>query len=245
MARRSEGARGPRQRSRRLEVLNTLREADAPLGVTETAARVGVHPNTVRFHLDALIRDGLVETAAEERTGPGRPRTVYAPRQGMDRGGTRSYLLLARMLLGQFLSGQEEPGAAATEAGRTWGRHLVEEPPPYQRPTADEAVARLNALLADLGFDPHQAPGRRDGEGRAEQDGLEKEDGPSGFEPVRLRHCPFLELAEEYGSVVCPMHLGLMQGALERLRAPVAATVLEPFAEPAACLAHLSPVEAA
>ena len=56
---------------------------------------------------------------------------------------------------------------------------------------------------------------------------------------IRLRHCPFLELAEGYDQVVCAIHLGLMQGALTGLGAPVTATRLEPFAEPGACLAHL------
>jgi predicted ArsR family transcriptional regulator len=68
-----------------------------------------------------------------------------------------------------------------------------------------------------------------------------------GFAPesagdrIRLRHCPFLELAEEYSSTLCPLHLGLMRGALTQVRAPIAATRLEPFAEPDACLVHLSP----
>jgi len=34
---------------------------------------------------------------------------------------------------------------------------------------------------------------------------------------VRLRHCPFLELAEGYDQLVCRVHLGLMQGALAEL----------------------------
>ena len=62
---------------------------------------------------------------------------------------------------------------------------------------------------------------------------------------IRLRHCPFLELAEEYGDLVCRIHLGLMQGALAELRAPVTAAVLEPFAEPGACLARLEPATVA
>jgi len=58
---------------------------------------------------------------------------------------------------------------------------------------------------------------------------------------IRLRHCPFLELAEPHRDLVCPIHLGLMQGALSELRAPVTVTALIPFAETTACLAHLTP----
>ncbi|MFF8594283.1 helix-turn-helix transcriptional regulator [Streptomyces sp. NPDC015220] len=220
-----------RESPRRREVLEVLRAAAGPLGVVETAERIGVHPNTVRFHLDALVAEGLVERRAEEpsgaarpRPGPGRPRTVYSPRPGMDRGGTRSYRLLARMLLSQLASRGPEARTAAQEAGREWGRFLIDPLPTSWRPTAEESAARLVTLLDDLGFDP--AP-EAEGTGRPPRH-------------IRLRHCPFLELAEEYGELVCPLHLGLMQGALAELRAPLTATGLEPFAERDSCLAHLA-----
>ncbi|MBC2868356.1 helix-turn-helix transcriptional regulator [Streptomyces mexicanus] len=216
----------PRESPRRREVLEVLRAAVGPLGVAETAARIGVHPNTVRFHLDALVADGLVERRTAEPSGPGRPRTVYAPRPGMDRGGTRGYRLLAQVLLGGLAAQGSEARTAATEAGRAFGHHLIDPPPPGHRPTAGESAARLVALLGDLGFDP--AP-----------------EAPGGSGPprrIRLRHCPFLELAEEHGDLVCSVHLGLMRGALAALDAPLTATGLEPFARPDSCLAHLAPV---
>jgi predicted ArsR family transcriptional regulator len=140
----------------------------------------------------------------------------------MDRGGERRYRLLARILLSQLESTGPDAEAAATSAGRAWGRYLVEQPPPVRRPTVQETFDKLAALLADLGFDPQIAgdDGSADG--------------------IRLRHCPFLELAEEFGPIVCPLHLGLIRGALAELRASVQATRLEPFAEPDACLVHLA-----
>ncbi|MEU0596909.1 helix-turn-helix domain-containing protein [Streptomyces sp. NPDC006393] len=217
-----------RRSPRRREVLDVLRAAAGPLGVTETAERIGVHPNTVRFHLDAMVAEGLVERRIEKPSGPGRPRTVYVPQPGMDRGGTRGYRLLAQILLSQLASGGPEARSAATEAGRAWGRYLVDPLPPFREPSAEEATGRLVALLDDLGFDP--VP---EGSGTGEPPAR-----------IRLRHCPFLELAEEYGSLVCPVHLGLMQGALAGLRAPLTATGLEPFAEPDSCLAHMTSLEA-
>jgi predicted ArsR family transcriptional regulator len=208
--------------ARRRAVLEAVRAAEGPVGVAEVADRLGVHSNTVRFHLDALAAHGHVERAVEEPSGPGRPRTLYSAGPGMDRGGVRRYRLLSRILLGQLASTGPDAETAAADAGRAWGRYLVEQMPPFRRPTAEEAVARVGSMLDDLGFDP-QLPG-------------------DGTPPdrVRLRHCPFLELAEEYGTIVCPLHLGLMQGALAELEAPVEATRLEPFAEPGACLAHLT-----
>ena len=90
---------------------------------------------------------------------------------------------------------------------------------------ADEAVDRLVGVLDDLGF----APERRTS---------------NGAQSIGLRHCPFLELAETRGTVVCPVHLGLMQGALETWTAPVSVDRLDAFVEPDLCLAHIKPVEA-
>ncbi|MET9272965.1 helix-turn-helix domain-containing protein [Kribbella sp. NPDC003557] len=202
-------------------MLDALRASDEPLGVTELAERLGVHANTVRFHLDALVAEGLVDRSRERPSGRGRPRTVYAPHPGMDRGGQRQYQLLAKILLGQ-LSTSPGGSASAEDAGRNWGRYLVDQVPPSHQPDATEARQRLNAMMTELDFAP-ETVGRKG-------------------DRIRLRHCPFLELAEEYSATLCPLHLGLMQGALSHIRAPIAATRLEPFAEPDACLVHLSPV---
>ena len=65
----------------------------------ELAGRFGLHVNTVRFHLDRLVADGLVARHAEQRTEPGRPRltfTAVAPAgTAKDK---RSYRLLASIL---------------------------------------------------------------------------------------------------------------------------------------------------
>ena len=76
-------------------------------------------------------------------------------------------------------------------------------------------------LLAELGFEPEPADGRRTRE-------------------IRLRHCPFQNLAEQHGEVICSVHLGLMQGALTAMRAPVTVDRLDPFVEPDLCVAHLA-----
>jgi predicted ArsR family transcriptional regulator len=214
-------------RARQAEVLDLLRAAGSPLGVADVADRLGIHANTARFHLDALAAGGAVVRTLSSADGPGRPRAVYAPRPGMNRGGVRGYQFLAQILLSWLSAAEPAAAANAMQAGRTWGAFLAERPAPFQAVTAEAATDRLINLLDELGFDPepHATTG-----------------GPS---VIRLRHCPFLELAEGNDQVVCAIHLGLMQGALTGLGAPVTAARLEPFAEPGACLAHLqqAPVE--
>jgi predicted ArsR family transcriptional regulator len=206
---------------RRDSVLALLRAAGGPLTIGEIAERTGLHPNTVRFHLAALVEEEHVERAPAVPGGRGRPRLLYRARPGSARG-PRSYRLLAGMLtdLARTLGGG---GPAAVEAGRTWGRRLTDGEAPLD---AAAAVARMNRLLDDIGFQPtvHDDPA-----------------GPHAA--VHLHHCPFREVAEAGEDVVCALHLGLMQGALHQLQAPVAATSLEPFVWPDLCIAHLRPTD--
>ncbi len=203
---------------RRSDVLRVLKAADAPMSIVAIANVLDVHPNTVRFHLDTLLSTGRVEQVTPERKGPGRPPLMFRATRQMDRGGTRRYRLLAEILTMGFAA-DRDPGAKALAAGRAWARQL-ESP---RRTTAgkigaEESIEHLVDLLDELGF----APERR------------------GDEDVGLRHCPFLELAETRTSVVCPIHLGLMQGALETWKAPVKVDRLDAFAEPDLCLAHFA-----
>lgn len=212
----------------RSRVLDLLRAADTPVGVQEIAERAALHPNTARFHLDGLVEAGMVERYSESSGQPGRPRIVYRARPAAAAAGARSYRLLAEMLTTVIAENVPQPELAATEAGRMWGGYLTQRPAPFERVDAQEAVERLVGVLSEIGFDPAaDTPPPASG-------GEEKPD-----LRVRLRHCPFREVAERHQDVVCALHMGLMQGALGELRAPVSAERLDPFVEPSLCIAHL------
>jgi predicted ArsR family transcriptional regulator len=204
--------------ARRADVLGRLREASGPLSAADLAAQTGLHVNTARFHLDRLVTDGLAERMPESRDEPGRPRILYQTRGQPP--GPRSYRLLAEMLTG-LVASLSDAGPAAMEAGRAWGRHLVERPAPSERVNADEAVARLSRVLEATGFQPET-----------------RKAGKHVFE-IDLLHCPFREVAERHQDIVCAIHLGLMQGALTELRAPLKAESLKPFVTPTVCVARL------
>lgn len=203
--------------SRRAEVLALLQASEDALTVDEIARATGLHVNTARFHLDALVEQGRAERSSEPRETPGRPRILYHARGEL--AGPRSFGLLAEMLTG-LVASLKDARPTAVEAGRAWGRHLVERAAPSQRVDAAEAVNRLNSVLDAVGFQP---------EVRNAKNGTE----------VRLHHCPFREVAEKHTDVVCALHLGLMQGALSELNAPIDATSLEPFVTPQLCVARL------
>ena len=206
----------------RAEVLGMLRAEDGPFGIREVARRTGLHPNTARFHLEALVNAGLAARSTEDRGTPGRPRIAYrATADGPF--GQRRYQLLAEMLTSMVAAVMPDPGRSAEEAGREWGAYLAEQPVPYQRHSAADAIANLTAIMDDLGFAAAA---------EAQADGNQYR--------LRLRHCPYREVALRHQDVICALHLGLMRGTLARMRAPVTAEQLEPFAEPGVCVARLS-----
>ena len=206
----------------RVAVLETLRRARRPLSIPEIATEVGLHPNTVRAHLALLVEHGYATGSTEDRDRPGRPRLLYAATQPPDEDDRRNYRLLAEILVGYLTGGDaaRSPGgkAAAIAAGRAYGGRVTGAGDGGSRLDAATATDRIVALLRDMGFAPRLAT-----------DGTH----------IELHRCPFRELAEANSEVVCGVHLGLMQGALAELGAPITATTLRPFVRPGVCVATL------
>lgn len=65
----------------RVRVLHLLQER-SPRSIDELVAGTGLHPNTVREHLQRLAADGYVVSTIEERVTRGRPRVLYAATDG-------------------------------------------------------------------------------------------------------------------------------------------------------------------
>lgn len=211
---------------RREEVLRTLSEAAAPLSIVEIAGRLAVHPNTVRFHLDTLVANGQVERTERKHRVPGRPPQLFQVTTGMDPTGPRHYQLLAQVLV-EGLACEPDPTRKAADAGRAWGRRWAassdndETEPARRTDETPDSVTRLTRMLDEFGFAP-------------------KQQGHEATAQIGLRHCPFLELAKTSSELVCRIHLGLMQGAMQQWRSTRTVDRLEPFVEPDQCLAHLT-----
>ena len=129
---------GPPLGPSRARVLDLLRAAGSPLGVKEVADRAGLHSNTARFHLDALVEAGLAARAPLARSTPGRPSMAYQAIEGGGAAGRRRYRLLAEMLTTMIAGVMPKPDKAATKAGREWGRYLTDS----RRPTSGWKRAR-------------------------------------------------------------------------------------------------------
>lgn len=221
MSQRSVDARADNARAdSRWRVLQAIRASAAGCGVQSMAERTGLHPNTVRFHLDRLEADGLVRRQVRRGGEHGRPPLVYTAAAVPDSGNEHhNFGQLAKVLAQLITDTNPDPVGSAIDSGRAWGLELVAGSP--HAPSQEDAVTTLVEILAQLDFAPEVSD--------------------EGDDMVVLqRHCPFLEVAQTHQGIVCSVHLGLMQGLLEGLEAPVVAERLVPFAGPNGCQAYLA-----
>ncbi len=65
----------PKLQGRRELILQMLRSTRVPLSVASIAGQLGVHPNTVRFHVDVLVDAGRVDRLLGVAAGPGDHRS--------------------------------------------------------------------------------------------------------------------------------------------------------------------------
>jgi predicted ArsR family transcriptional regulator len=63
----------------RYGLFSVLLESPQPLSTSELAARVGLHPNTVRPHLERMRQVGLLELEISSAGTVGRPCHRYRP----------------------------------------------------------------------------------------------------------------------------------------------------------------------
>lgn len=186
------------------------------------AEESGLHITTVRFHLDALTRAGLVVAQREPTKRRGRPRLLYRA-SSRDADDANGYARLAKVLARHW-SDDADAGTRAENAGRDWAAEQDLQPDPDD--DLASTVGRLSAVFSELGFDAEpdgEAPGHR----------------------ILLHHCPFAAVAAEHPEVACTVHLGLLRGALESLDAPATETSLVPFAAPGLCIARLRAADTA
>lgn len=205
----------------RLRLFEFVRTADRPTSRDEVAAELGISRNLAAFHLDKLVRSGLLRTADERPVegsrGRGRRPKLYEPAE-LDVDVSlpeRRYALAGEILvdvLARAVEG-EEPEQALEEVARVRGRDLGCEL------GAGEPPEDLLGALDRLGFEPHRTESQE----------------------VELHNCPFHALARHSPELVCRMNLQLLTGLLEELEPAGVRAVLAP--SPAMCCVRLQTEE--
>jgi predicted ArsR family transcriptional regulator len=175
-----------------------LARSPRPLATAEVAETLGLHPNTVRPHLERMREVGLLEVETEARGTVGRPQHRYsvaadAPTLGLE---PATFRVLSRMLV--RLAATSGLGVEdAQDAGREQGE-LDAVGASAEDSGAAGCLAALMSRLDALGFDP----------------AVVEEDARA---TVAFTHCPFRELAERHPEVVCGLHQGLVEGFVAAL----------------------------
>lgn len=192
---------------RRLDLLKTLGDntryaiylelarSARPRSTAEVAETLGLHPNTVRPHLERMREVGLLEARPDVSGAVGRPQKLYllsaeAPSLGLE---PPVFPMLARMLLG-LVADAGVGSEVSVDAGRAEGRRLAHRQRPGRRPCIDAA----EAMLDELGFDPARV-----------------DEGDTAT--IAFTHCPFADLAETDPDVVCSLHRGLVEGFIDEV----------------------------
>ncbi|MGW0732179.1 helix-turn-helix transcriptional regulator [Streptomyces sp. NPDC002851] len=197
----------------RRRLLDFVRRARHPVTREEAAAAVGISRKLAAFHLDKLVKAGLLQ-ARHGGHGPrrvGRAPKVYEPGpQSIDVSlPPRRHELLAS-LLAEAVTGQQ-PGesavAAAVRIARERGATLG----------AEARTRDLTQELEELGYEPEREP-----EGH-----------------TVLRNCPFHAVAAQAPELVCAMNQAFLHGYLTAVGATTTTAVLAP--RPGVCCVELHP----
>lgn len=168
-----------------------LSSAAEPCTAQELADRLGLHPNTVRLHLERLRAVGLVTVEADHRGTVGRPQHQYSVHRSSVGEQGSAYPALAAVLA-TLASDQGVDSDAAFEAGRAWGR--TSDPDASAR--TESAVERLSGGMRRVGFSLAV-------EVAADQT------------RITFADCPYRDLAELHPDLVCNLHRGLCEGLIE------------------------------
>jgi predicted ArsR family transcriptional regulator len=164
-----------------LRVLRGLAGSQGPMTVAELAESLGGHPNTMRLHLQSLLKGGWAGELLQAPHGRGRPARAYVPTAAGTRAASSPPAVLVDTAfveaLAEHLEALPQPGAAAVSIGRGWGERLG----------ATRDHDGLVGAQIGQGFAAERTP-----------DGL------------AIRSCPLIESASRSPDVVCGLHQGLI-----------------------------------
>jgi predicted ArsR family transcriptional regulator len=190
-----------------------------PVNRDEAASAAGIGRALAVYHLDKLVESGLLTASYQRppgRSGPGagRPAKLYArsDREFAVTVPPREYELAARLLVQAVEADPSDRSRAAlaeaarrlgTELGAAFRPAVAAGPPPDDR---DAAKRDVKGVLTQHGYEPCR-----------DTDGV-----------IRLRNCPFHQLAEQHREVVCGMNLALVEGLVAGLGADGWRPALDP-----------------
>jgi predicted ArsR family transcriptional regulator len=206
---RASAAVGALEEPLRKKMYLFIRRQAHPVSRDQAAEAVGISRKLAAFHLDKLVEKGLLKASYDHPTDrprhqAGRSSKLYEPSDLSLEISVpeRRYDLLAEVLAEAVSSGGAE--GVACDIARRKGVALGRQVPASG--TGSRTVTALK-LLAGHGFEPI-ADATGDG--------------------IRLRNCPFHDVARQAPELVCQMNLAFIQGVLEGLEGTAVQARLDP-----------------
>ena len=178
----------------RRDLYRCVTSRDGGVSRDEAATAVGISRALAAYHLDKLVEAGLLDTRFERRTGrrgPGAGRTAKLYQRSTNAVVValppRDYGLIAELLARAV---EADPSgatrAALDQAARAMGAEVAGESADHHKRAGGASPVRL---LADLGFEPFDDAG-----------------------VIRLRNCPYGQLARAHRELVCHANLAFVRG---------------------------------
>lgn len=201
----------------RARVLRYLLAQHGHSAVAEIATALALHSNTIRFHLEALMKLGYVSEKREEPQGQGRPRRVYRATPQAPEIDTSHLRDLTQVLLRHIVGSTEHPKQVVEEIGHSWGKEVAhaseQELEALAKSAPDSALDELINHTRSMGFEGEQ----------------------TGEHTVAFTSCPYRAINQPMLSNICAIHFGLLRGFLDEADAPIELRELTPGAS---CIAQ-------
>jgi predicted ArsR family transcriptional regulator len=199
----------------RLALYRYVAGAAAPVSREQAASAMDLPLHSVKFHLDRLVEEGLLEVEYRRltgRTGPGagRPSKLYrrASRHLAVSLPERRYDLAGEVLAAAVDRSAREGtpiAEAVQQVAHFTGSRIAGAKISPRRAGRAAVTAGLVDVLADHGYEPRLVD-----------------------DDVCLTNCPFDRLAAEHTDLVCGMNLALVDGVIDGLNIETMSARLEP-----------------
>lgn len=194
----------------RARVLRFLSTQPEPRAVSELAEALTLHPNTIRFHLDALVELGYVAEEQQKPQGLGRPRRLYRTTSEAPEVDPSHLRDLTQVLIRHIVEQSDQPQQTVEAIGHSWGTEVAQANSEDLRRLAQAATGdALDEIIThtqSMGFEAAR----------------------TGDETLAFNSCPYRSVNQPMLANICAIHLGLLRGYLDEAQSPLELVDLAP-----------------
>lgn len=200
--------------TKQVDVFQTIQAHPEGIQVAQIGKALGMHPNTVRGHLDELMAAGVITRSVIPAEGRGRPSHSYSARVPRTDRASRAMVALVEVLASRV---PDDDTASAQAIGREWAERFGRTAPVADLDTSEQQAFEI---LRELGFDPVPRP----------------DTATPNVREIGLHACPFItEQNTRPAPVICALHEGFLDQGAGDIQVQ-----LRPYDRPGQCGARLT-----